>query len=139
MLGRSEQRMNDTLFDLPDEQPTNKYIEPMLTKQERLAKIARQPKLETIASPDQKLTSTFAALDALPKMRGIKKQIVELLEDRPEGLTCSEFCELTGREKPSCSPRFVQLEQLGVIYADGTRLSNLGREATVYKLVRTKD
>lgn len=126
-----------TLFD-PDENQHKTYMEPLLTRQERLAKIARNPKVETVASPDQKLTSTFAALDSLPKMRGIKKQIVELLEDRTEGLTCAEFCQITGREKPSCSPRFVQLEQLGIVYVDGQRPTNTGSMASVYKLTSYK-
>lgn len=125
--------MNDTLFDLP-EQHSNKFVEPMLDKQERLRKISQRPRLETVASPSQSVTSTLAALDALPKMRGIKKQILELLEEYPEGLTCSEFCELTGREKPSCSPRFVELEQLGVVKVDGMRATNTGSMGNIYKL-----
>lgn len=125
--------MNDTLFDMP-EQHTNKFVEPMLDKQERLRRISQTPRLETVASPDQKLTSTLAALDAKPKMRGIKKQIIELLEEHPEGLTCSEFCQITGREKPSCSPRFVELEQLGFIRVEGMRPSNTGSLASIYKL-----
>lgn len=130
--------MDGQLFDIP-EPHKNKYIEPeRMTPSERKKRIEQSQPLHYMAGDNQKDTSWQAALDARPRMKGIKKEIMELLELRPDGLTCSEFCLLTGREKPSCSPRFVELEAKGLVVADGVRETNTGSRGTVYKLAFTR-
>ncbi len=129
--------MDNQLFDWDESRKS--FIEPFLTPQERAAKLSQQPKLNEITGDNQKDTSRAAALSARPGFKGLKQQIVLCLENHPKGMTCSEICAFLSKEKPSCSPRLTELENLGVIYASGTRLSNLGSLATIYKLKEYHD
>lgn len=137
--------MNDTLFDLPEPQ-SNKFIEPALTRKERQQRINQNQKINEMAADSQSWTSAQAAVNARPKMRGIKMQIVELLERYVGGLTCAQIVELLNKdrppdkqlEKPSVSPRLSECEKKKIIYVDGSRPSNNGSPANVYKLVKVE-
>lgn len=111
-----------------------KYEPAFMTPQERAAKIAAQPKLHEITGDNQKDTSRAAALSARPSFKGLKLQIILTLENHPDGMTCSEVCQFLGKEKPSVSPRLVELENKGIVYAAGTRATNTGHQGTIYKL-----
>lgn len=125
--------MDDQLF--PDERHENKFVEPMMTPQERTRRIHAQPKINEMASDGQKETSFQAAISVRPKIGGIKKRIMELLDGR-DGLTCSEISEALEKEKPSVSPRLVELERVGLLETAGTRPSNTGHQATIYRIKR---
>lgn len=129
--------MSGTLFDLPEPQ-SNKFVEPAITRKERQQRINQNQKINEMAADAQSWTSAQAAVDSRPKMRGLKMRIVELLERYVGGLTCSQICELLGTEKPSTSPRLVELEKKGIVFVDGVRPSNTGSMANVYKLVKVE-
>lgn len=122
---------DDRLFE--DELHVNRFVEPHLSKQDRINRLNQNPKLSHITGDNQKHTSALAAISVLPKIRGIKKQIIALLETH-DGMTCSEICQIINKEKPSVSPRLVELEKAGLVKADGTRPSNTGHQATIYRL-----
>lgn len=115
-----------------DEDPTawiNKYTEPIQSKQERLAKMARR------ADPE---TSWIAARAALPQLTKTKAKIVEQLHGHPGGLTPWELSQLLDMDKSSASKRLGDLRDEGICYTDGTRPSDRNRPSLVYKLKEIK-
>ena len=120
-----------SLFDEP-----RTFREPDLLPGEsarRLAK-ARKEHLSDLYRMDAPQTSVTAAKSVLPKLKGRKLEILECLGKYPDGLMVWQICEITGREKPSISPRMSWLVKEGFITECGVGISNNGLEATIYKL-----
>ena len=80
--------------------------------------------------------SKAAAARIAPQLKGIKKQILDLLENEPEGLTIFDICKLTGLQLQTVSGRPGELVKRNLVFMDGFRLSDSQNKATVYKHVK---
>lgn len=130
--------MTEPLFE--DETPRS-FVEPNQSQADRRRAIARNPKINEMAGDNQHETSAQAAVSVRPHLKGLRAQILALLDERPDGLTCSAICKLLNKEKPSISPRLVELENgdpdnniPSMLYTDGVRNTNTGRKGKVYKI-----
>lgn len=120
--------------DTPEEPRKFVYEPEFLSKQERLRKQSKAPKLNELVRDGSLETSVLAAQSIQHKVTKLEQVVLSLLKAHPDGLTIAEMCQRSGKEKPSLSPRTSRLEKLGLIYRDGTRLSNNKRSASIYKL-----
>ncbi len=98
-----------------------------------------EPKLKTLSNTHGTQASKEAAKKIAPQLKGIKKQIVDLLENEPEGLTIFDISEMTGLKLQSVSGRPGELIKKGLIYEAGTIVGGSHNKATVYKHVKWKD
>lgn len=94
--------------------------------------------LKKLSNRNGTQASKEAAQKILPQLKGIKKQILDLLENEPEGLTIFDISEMTGLKLQSVSGRPSELIKKGLIYEAGT-IVNDKNKATVYKHVKWKD
>ncbi len=92
--------------------------------------------LKTLANRQGTQASKEAAQKVLPQLKGIKKQILDLLENEPEGLTIFDICKLTGLQLQTVSGRPGELVKRNLVFMDGFRLSDSQNKATVYKHVK---
>lgn len=98
--------------------------------------IDTDPELKTLYRKDGTHASFEAAKKVLPKIRGIKKQMLDLLEVHPEGLTIFQMAEMTGLKIQSVSPRPSEMISKHMIFEDGERDSPDGNPATIYKHIK---
>lgn len=94
--------------------------------------------LKKLSNRNGTKASKAAAQKILPQLKGIKKQILDLLENEPEGLTIFDISEMTGLKLQSVSGRPSELIKKGLIYEAGT-IVNDKNKATVYKHIKWKD
>lgn len=92
--------------------------------------------LKTLSNRKGTVASKEAASKVFPQLKGIKKQIVELLENEPNGLTIFDICKLTGLQLQTVSGRPGELIKRNLVFMDGFRLSDSKNKATVYKHVK---
>lgn len=97
------------------------------------------PELKTLYRKDGTHASFEAAKKILPAIRGIKKEMLDLLERHPEGLTIFQMAEMTGLKIQSVSPRPSEMISKKMIFEDGERPSPDGNAATVYKHIKFKE
>jgi hypothetical protein len=112
--------------------------EPTLFNPETL-QVDTDPELKTLYRKDGTHASFEAAKKILPAIRGIKKQLLDLLEEHPEGLTIFQMANMTGLKIQSVSPRPSEMISKGLIFEDGERPSDDGNAATVYKHIKFRE
>ena len=79
-------------------------------------------------------TSRLAAQAIRPKALNLRDQVLAFIRSRPGGATDAEVAAaFPNRSENALRPRRVDLSKRGDIYADGTRLTPAGREATVWR------
>lgn len=98
------------------------------------------PDLKKLSNRRGTKASKAAAEKILPKLKGIKKDIVELLEKTPEGLTIFEIADILSLKLQSVSGRPSELlaQKSPLIFIYGTRRLPDHDEATIYKHVKFK-
>lgn len=108
-----------------------------MTKELRLFNID-EPELKKLSNTNGTQASKAAAKKVAPKLRGIKKDIIELLEQTPEGLTIFEIAEILNLKLQTVSGRPSELlsQQEPLIYIYGTRALPEHEKATIYKHVK---
>lgn len=128
----------DVLHQLHVDGERMSFDEPTLFDAETL-KVDTDPELKTLYRKEGTHASFEAAKKILPAIRGIKKQMLDLLEDHPEGLTIFQMSHMTGLKIQSVSPRPSEMISKGLIFEDGERPSDDGNPATVYKHIKFKE
>lgn len=81
------------------------------------------------------LTSDLAA-DTVPVSR-LQDTCLRHIRFWPYGCTSEQLADSTGIALVTVSPRLKPLEQRGLIYRDGTRTNRSGKQAIVWKAVRS--
>ena len=112
--------------------------EPILFNPETMT-IDTDPELKTLYRKDGTHASFEAAKKILPAIKGIKKEMLDLLEQHPEGLTIFQMSHMTGLKIQSVSPRPSEMISKKMIFEDGERPSDDGNPATVYKHIKFKE
>ena len=95
--------------------------------------------LKKLSNRNGTKASKAAAARIAPQLKGIKKQILDLLENEPEGLTIFDICKLTGLQLQTVSGRPGELIKKGLIFEYATVVGGSHNKATVYKHVKWKD
>jgi hypothetical protein len=110
-----------------------------MTEELRLFNID-EPELKKLSNTNGTQASKAAAKKVAPKLRGIKKDIIELLEQTPEGLTIFEIAEVLNLKLQTVSGRPSELlsQQDPQIFIYGTRALPDHDKATIYKHVKFK-
>lgn len=94
--------------------------------------------LKALSNRNGTLASKQAAEDILPQLKGIKKEIVDLLELYPQGLTIFQISEITGIKLQTVSGRPSELIKANRIFEAGTVEQASGKNATVYRHIKFK-
>jgi hypothetical protein len=95
--------------------------------------------LKKLSNRNGTKASKAAAARIAPQLKGIKKQILDLLENEPEGLTIFDISDMTGLKLQSVSGRPSELIKKGLIFEYATVVGGSHNKATVYKHVKWKD
>lgn len=99
-----------------------------------------EPQLKKLSNTHGTQASKDAARKVAPHLKGIKKQIVDLLEQTPTGLTIFEIADILSLKLQSVSGRPSELlaQQEPLIFIYGTRAVAEYEKATIYKHVKYK-
>ena len=86
------------------------------------------PKPPHNGTPTSKAAADSVA-DVAGSLRGV---VLEAVRRAPQGLTCDEAEVALSMRHQTCSARFRELVQAGLIRQTGTRATRSGRQAAVY-------
>lgn len=97
-----------------------------------------EPELKKLSNTHGTQASKDAARKVAPLLKGIKKDIVDLLEQTPTGLTIFEIADILNLKLQSVSGRPSELlaQREPKIFIYGTRAVPEHEKATIYKHVK---
>lgn len=88
---------------------------------------------ENAADAELKSTSRIARESIAPVLSTIKQLVLDTIRKSPNGLNCDECEAITGLKHQTCSARFRDLKDMGLIVKTGERRNTRsGRPADVW-------
>lgn len=80
-------------------------------------------------------TSKAAAKEIKNKRVTIRQEILRTIAKSPNGLTDTEIQDMLGIDGSTQRPRRIELERMGLIVSNGTRLTRSNRHANIWVAV----